>query len=276
MKFKRRYSDNDKHFWPFTYSKHSSTSWRPLGIVLDSGGDDDCKHAGCNLKIHGFGRTLIVELPQLIDDFRVKHIAESWDAATVARLGRNYYFETFRREFGFTFNEGALHVHYGQQTWDSSTSKSKCIFLPWREWRFVRHSFYDLAGKHFWTEGKRERWEVQRAVKDIVPTAKFDFYDYDGALIQATTRIEEREWLFGDKWCKFLSLFRKPKVRRSLDIEFSEQVGPDKGTWKGGTLGHGIDMLPGELHEEAFRRYCEQDHRSKYRNFHITFVGKSQ
>jgi hypothetical protein len=41
-----------------------------------------------------------------------------------------------------------------------------------------------------------------------------------------------------------------------LDIRFSEETGRRKGSWKGGTLGHGIDMLPGELHEAAFRRYC--------------------
>ena len=29
-------------------------------------------------------------------------------------------------------------------------------------------------------------------------------------------------------------------------------------TWMGGAIGHSIDMLPGELHEAAFRRYCDQ------------------
>jgi hypothetical protein len=31
-----------------------------------------------------------------------------------------------------------------------------------------------------------------------------------------------------------------------------------KGSWKGGTVGHSIAMLPGELHGAAFARYCEQ------------------
>ena len=35
-----------------------------------------------------------------------------------------------------------------------------------------------------------------------------------------------------------------------------KETGSKKGSWKGGTIGHGIDMLPGELHEGAFRRYC--------------------
>ena len=44
----------------------------------------------------------------------------------------------------------------------------------------------------------------------------------------------------------------------------------------GGTLGHGIEMQADEAPEAAFRRYCEQEHRSKYRPFRITFVGPAQ
>lgn len=29
--------------------------------------------------------------------------------------------------------------------------------------------------------------------------------------------------------------------------------------WKGGTTGHAINMLSGELHEAAFRRYCAEN-----------------
>lgn len=32
-------------------------------------------------------------------------------------------------------------------------------------------------------------------------------------------------------------------------------------------------MLPGELHEAAFRRYCDQEHSSKYSRYRITYVG---
>ena len=41
---------------------------------------------------------------------------------------------------------------------------------------------------------------------------------------------------------------------------------------KGGTVGHSIDMLPGELHEAAFRRYCEKEHRAKGRRYRIKFL----
>lgn len=51
----------------------------------------------------------------------------------------------------------------------------------------------------------------------------------------------------------------KQLICDTLDLEFSSEVGRRKGSWKGGTLGHGIEMLPGELHEAAFRRYCAQN-----------------
>lgn len=113
-----------------------------------------------------------------------------------------------------------------------------------------------MAGEHWWTEPKGMPWEERYAKEGACPSASFDFLDFDGELITAKTHIEEREWRFGEGRFKWLSLFRKPMIRRSLDIDFSKETGRRKGSWKGGTVGHSIDMLPGELHEAAFRRYC--------------------
>ena len=77
---------------------------------------------------------------------------------------------------------------------------------------------------------------------------------------------EEREWHFGTGWFKWLSWFRPRKIRRSLDLRFSGETGDRKGSWKGGTLGHSINMLAGEMHELAFRRYC-LEHK-------MTFIGR--
>ena len=93
------------------------------------------------------------------------------------------------------------------------------------------------------------------------------FDDFDGERIECTTMIEEREWLRGAKWTEWLSLFYPPKVRRSLELEFSKETGSRKGSWKGGTMGHSIDLEPGELHESGFRRYCAKNG--------MTFVGEA-
>lgn len=274
-----RLTDNDRHLGRFiTYARHGD-GWRPWRLVYSSGADEGC--AGPNtLTAYAGGWVLRLKLPRLLDDYRVRHVATSWDAATVARLGRNWYEERHPREYGFSLNDGFLQVFLGAQTHDSTTTQSWSKFLPWTQWRHIRTSFFDGNGRHFWTEWDRPRgfalrddWAARKAVEKACPAAVFEFDDYDGKRIQATCRVEEREWRFGTGWFKWLSLFRAPRIRRSLSLEFSEEVGPEKGSWKGGTLGHGIDMLPDETPEAAFRRYCEQEHRSKYQRFRLTFVG---
>ena len=150
------------------------------------------------------------------------------------------------------------HDNVSKRAW-----RNRSCFLPWTQWRFVRHSYYDLQGEHIATLPKREPgldgFRLDQEIKKTVPIRKFNFLDFDGEPITATTLIEEREWLFGTGWFQWLSWFRKPKISRSLDLQFSSEVGKRKGSWKGGTLGHGIEMLPGELHEAAFRRYCDQN-----------------
>jgi len=274
---KRRYSGDDRHFGPFTLSKHSGECYRPIGIHLNSGGESD----GCHLRLSAFGYTLILELPQIIQKYKVKHMAVSWDAATIERLGRDYYFETFRREYGFSFSDGNLHLHYGPQTWDSRTTKSKCYFLPWRHWRYIRQSWYDTNGEHIttlWETNSREvrraqsdwHWEFEKTLEKVL----FLIKDSDGEEIEASTNIEEREWRFGTGAFSWLSIFRKPRVQRTLKIEFNKEVGRDKGSWKGGLIGTSIEMLPGELHEGAFRRYCDQEHRAKHGKYRVTYIGK--
>lgn len=275
-----RLTDNDRRFGPFTLGERSAT-WRPLAIRLDSGCDE---YRGCSLNLQAFGWWLRVRLPQVIKPFEIRHKATTWDAATIERMGRDWYAEVHRRVFGFSVSDGFLQVFLGPQTHDSLTTKSWCKHLPWTQWRFIRFSLYGLEGEHLrtWLEPKRrkldgsgfDRFTQQREFEETMPKAVFEIDDYDGQRIQASTHIEEREWRFGEGWFKWLSLFRRPKVRRSLSIEFDKEVGPEKGSWKGGTMGTGIEMLPGELHEDAFRRFCDQDQRSKYRPFRVTFVGR--
>ena len=271
----RRWSDNDRHFGPFTLSLGD---YNNVSAVLDSGGGGE-RGAHCHLRLRAFRCTLIVELPAVIKPWRqwIDTSRHEWSGP-----GGGYW-DQHSREYGFNYSpsDGFLQVFLGAQTHDSTTTQSWCKFLPWTQWRHIRRSMFDDNGEHFWTEWSRPRgfalrdsWLLSHEVQKVCPAVTFAFDDYDGQRIHATTRIEEREWRFGEGWFRWLSLFRRPRVRRSLDIDFSAEVGPEKGSWKGGTTGHGIEMLPGEMHEEAFRRYCEQEHRSKYRPFRLTFVER--
>lgn len=274
-----RWSDNDRYWGPFTYARERGMECG-ITIMLESGDGDD--YPGCRLRLGGFGHTLIIALPQILKPWRewVEIRTEPTRGKMIAE-GRNPgYWDMHAREFGFSFFEGAIHVHYGPQTHDSTTDKVKVYFLPWRSWRHVRRSLYDLDGQHFadlphqrgmaklGTNAWHNSWAVQKAIEEACPSSSFDFDDYDGERITAVTRIEEREWLLGEGKFKWLSWFRRPNISRSLDIQFLKETGARKGSWKGGTIGHSIAMLPGELHEAAFCRYCAEHQ--------MTFVGKSE
>lgn len=265
-----RWGDNDHYLGPFTFAW--SDHYRTIAISVQSG-DEDERKAYFRFSL---GRmSFLAALPTwLIRPERKRVEAKYWSAADIERMGRDWYWEAIPREYGFSIVDGHLNVKYGRATCDSSTEQSWGCFLPWTQWRHVRHSLYGLDGEHIWTEPKAAKWDAYHAAKEACPSVAFEFADFDDERLMAKTLIEEREWLFGTGWCKWLSWFVPVKIRRSLDIEFSNETGPEKGSWKGGTIGTGIDMLPDELHEAAFRRYCEGEHRSKYRKYNVKFVRR--
>lgn len=271
-----RLTNDDKHFGPITYGR---VSWNPIRLVWSSGGGEDNGRVQNTLTAYALGHAAQIILPNILQPFKVKHHAPSWDAATIARLGRDWYFDVYPREYGFSVSDGFLQIFLGAQTHDSDTEQRWSAFLPWTQWRFVRRSLYDLQGQHFWTEPTSRIvptepiwYECERMIKEV-PKMVFEVEDCDGTSTKATTFIEEREWRFGEGWFKWLSRFNSPKIRRELSIEFAKEIGPGKGSWKGGVVSCGTDILPGELHEAAFRRFCDSEQQSRHRPYKITFVG---
>jgi hypothetical protein len=264
-----RFTDYDRRFGPVIFGRTDT----PYLRFVWSSGDEETSGVGNHVTLRVGKLVFVLLLPPILRHWRRKVVAASWDAATVERLGRNWYWDQYPRELGFSLLDGHLSIYYGVQTHNSETTKQWGWFLPWTQWRHVRHSLYDTEGKHYWTEPKeRTSWEDKQTTIGRCPTQRFLIEDYDGQQVIAITKIEEREWFFGDGWFRWLSWFRKPLVRRSLDIAFNDEVGKGKGSWKGGTIGTGIDMLPNELHEAAMRRFCEKEHRSKNGKYKLTFV----
>lgn len=219
---------------------------KTISAYISGGDEEDPENY---IFLSAFSRALKIQIPKIFKD---EH---------------EYGFRLSAMDGSYDF----LNIYYGIQSWDGNKTKRWGYFLPWTQWTHIRHSIYTPDGTHFATEEKG-KWQEFSKICEECPKVSFEFLDYDGEKITATCMIEEREWSRGEKWCSWLKYFVPNMVRRSLDIQFSAEVGPEKGSWKGGTLGHGIDMLGGETPEEAFRRYCEQEHRSKYKNFKITFV----
>jgi hypothetical protein len=261
----RRWSDNDRHFGPLTFAYRET--WRPFSIMLTSGSVEH-ESPGCCVRFQAFGATMICELPQIIKPWRrwVDLSGKEW-----AHNGG--YWDEHPREYGVCLSDGHLSVHLGAQTMDSSTTQDWGCFLPWTQWRQVHHRLYNADGS-LAGEVARLPWDQWSKIRDALQRSRFAIIDYDGERIEVETFVEEREWLLGTGWFRWLGYLAPRKRRRSLDISFKNELGPEKGSWKGGTLGHGIDMLAGETQEQAMRRYCDQEHKSKYRKFRITFAGE--
>lgn len=141
-----RWGDNDRYFGPFTWSY--SKDYPHWAIVLKSRGDDDVESGICSLRISLRRATLIIALPGIIRPWREK-VYPKWDADTVKRLGRDWYWNVDPRQYGFSLNDGYLSVYYGRTggaCMDSSIQQQWGYFLPWTQWRHVRHSLYGLKG----------------------------------------------------------------------------------------------------------------------------------
>lgn len=251
---RQRWNDTERRFGPLTVARDRRTS-RYFALVLDSG---DEERPGCTLRLSVFGRTLILDCPPILRPYREKVTARSWDAATIERMGRDWYYAEDPRQVGVTISEGGfVSVAYGRQSEDSRTERRWGWFMPWAQWRVVRRRWFGLTGACVSeVREDRVRWERVFAHKSLCPRVRFTFLDYDGEQLEATTHLEEMVWHRGIGWWRWLGWCCPPQSKRFLEITFSGEVGRRKGSWKGGTIGHRITVEPGELHADAFARYA--------------------
>lgn len=133
--------------------------------------------------------------------------------------------------------------------------KTYHFYMPW-SWQWVRTGVLLKDGT--WeteTKGNRNKdfWDTDRW-KDKIKYDEFTYtYTLKNGTIQnriATVKREFREW----KWRWFMWLPWPLKRRDSIDVSFNDEVGERTGTWKGGTVGCGYDIFPGETVEQCLRR----------------------
>lgn len=179
------------------------------------------------------------------------------------------YCEIMPVEYSFKYHtrhspdmQSMVFIYYGMQDqyqWPARHGRfgGSIIFtLPWREWVFSHHEILNLDKSLFKLLGKREfASEV-----DGIPMVRFLFRDgYDGAEITCTAYIERRTWEKGSGWFSWMKKVCKPLVITSMCLDFDKEVGSEKGSWKGGTLGHSCDIEGGQSPEDAFKAYCAKE-----------------
>lgn len=157
--------------------------------------------------------------------------------------------------WGVYYSERSIVVCWGD--------KSKFIYMPWM-YEQVRHEVLRPDGSWVPYVGSWEEGPL-RVVNDRGAT--FGGKEPDGRAIEiypykymlrsgeiqertATVYVERRE----HRW-RWLTKLPWPRRRyQSIQVEFSDEVGERTGSWKGGVVGTGHAMKPGETARDTLRR----------------------
>lgn len=154
-------------------------------------------------------------------------------------------------KWGISIHNNTVWIHRGGKGNMKGGSKWWTWYIPFLTKEWVRTSILLKGG--IWeheTKGNRKDF-YKEEWKEKQESWTYNYTDsYDGEVIPTTIYVDEREWR--PKWLKWTSLFAKKS--RSIDIHFSKEVGKRKGSWKGGTLGCGYELLPNELPIDCLKR----------------------
>lgn len=215
----------------------------------------------CDLHFALFGHSWWFKIPEIFKP-RKKWV----DTSKYEWSKSDGYWDHTMRQYGVSVTDDAVHLYYGIQpgSWSSrdkeNSDHSTVLWIPWKKMTYKYEELYTPDWKTHAVIYEKNRgvpydFENERKVKESVPRIKFKFNDFDGEEIIATCYISKRVWRHGISWCKWLGYIRKPLVKYSLDLEFSKETGYEKGSWKGGTIGHSVEMKYGESPLDAFMRY---------------------
>ncbi len=89
--------------------------------------------------------------------------------------------------------------------------------------------------------------------------AQYEIKDRDDTVTElqefnATITYEEMTW----RMHMFFKIPLFQRTRRYIDIKYDAEVGPGRGSYKGGVLGTGAVVLPGETGEQTLRRHLKE------------------
>lgn len=153
--------------------------------------------------------------------------------------------------YGLDTHNNTLWLYWGGKYNNSIGQMEKENLSTW-DFPFFTYNFDNHHVKN-----KEDEWQ-------LVKRGEYsdDIYVWAGVMItpyvyvlknEETQRVtakcykEKRQW--HRKWFPFLKM-----VRTSIDIAFSDEVGERSGSWKGGVLGCGYDMLKNETMGQCLKR----------------------
>jgi hypothetical protein len=142
--------------------------------------------------------------------------------------------------WGFTFFERTIHLNWGRHC--------KVIHLPWQR-TLVKHEVRRIDG--MWVT------YVPSYSKDPPDNREYQEFNYvytlrSGETQRRKAKVYVEQWTTSQRWLTWCPLFWNKS--QAISVEFSDEVGEETGSWKGGCVGCGYNMLPGETAEQTLRR----------------------
>ena len=151
--------------------------------------------------------------------------------------------EEIMEKWGVYYFESALWFCWG--------NKTKAVYMPWM-YDHIRDAHQVLRADGSWVPfvGSWERDKEPDGRKEESFPYRYVLKSGEVQNRTATVSVERREWR--QKWLRWCPWFAKKS--QYIEIQFSNEVGEETGSWKGGCVGCAYDMLPGESPEQTLRR----------------------
>ncbi len=157
--------------------------------------------------------------------------------------------------WGAVYMEDTLMVYHGGGGNFQGGPKAKLFYMPWSLQWCRTSTLLDDGTWHNDTHSNRYKsvgYDNTPKQNDVMEWKEVHpFVDrYDETTVLATIGIVEREWR--RKWLMWIPLFGLK--RKTIEIEFDQEVGRSKGSWKGGTIGCSYEMIGNETPLECLTR----------------------
>lgn len=156
-------------------------------------------------------------------------------------------------KWGISYHNNTFWIYRGGKGNMNGGTKWWTINMPW-QYDWVRTSALRKDGTWEHETKRDEKNFYEDKWKDIL---WIEAHPYTCVLksgeiqeVLATIKVEEREWR--QLWLKWTSF--NNRVRKTIDVDFNDEVGEKRGTWKGGCTGCNYLMKHGELPIQTLRR----------------------
>lgn len=156
-------------------------------------------------------------------------------------------------KWGISYHGQMFWIHRGGKGNMNGGSRWWAFEMPWA-YTWVRTSMLRKDGEWEHDTKKTPKSFYQDEWKDILWSETHPYtYTLNSGVDQhrmATIRLEEREWrMRAFQWMPYLA-----RIQKTIDIDFDGEVGEGTGSWKGGTLGCGYELLPNETPQMCLKR----------------------